>query len=143
MPDFGTQALITASVLNALVATAHLVCIALGAPAYRRMGASEGMIAAVQAGKLRPTLVTLAIAAVLFVWAAYALAGAGVIGRLPLTRLALVVICAVYLTRALAFPLLKPAFPANSQTFWLVSSGICLVLGMVHLLGIVAQWNSL
>lgn len=101
------------------------------------------MVRAVEAGKMQPTLVTLAIAMVLSLWAAYALAGAGFIAHLPFTKLALLAICAVYLGRAVAFPLLKPRFPANSQTFWWVSSGICLVIGGLHLVGIVALWPAL
>jgi hypothetical protein len=101
------------------------------------------MVRAVEAGKLQPALVTLAIAAVLGVWAAYAWAGAGVLAHLPLTKLALVAITAVYLGRAVAFPLLKPFFPANSQVFWWVSSGICLVMGLLHLWGVIALWPLL
>src|SRR5437868_8788863 len=100
----GAQALIIGAALSAAAAVAHLVCILLGAPAYRFMGAGEKMARAVEARKLRPTLVTLAVAAVLLIWAAYALAGAGVIGGLPLVKLVLVAISAVYLSRAVAFP---------------------------------------
>lgn len=143
MLSSGAQALVIGGALSAAAAMAHLACILLGAPAYRFMGAGEKMARAVEARKLRPALITLAIAAVLFIWAAYALAGAGVVGRLPLLKLALPVICAVYLARAVAFPLLKPAFPENSQTFWLVSSGICLVIGLVHVYGVVSLWPTL
>ncbi|WP_370682295.1 hypothetical protein [Comamonas sp. GB3 AK4-5] len=115
----------------------------MGARAYSWMGASERMVRAVEAGKLQPTLVTLAITAVLFLWAAYAWAGAGVIERLPLTKLALVVICTVYLGRAVAFPFLRPMFPANSPRFWLVSSGICFAMGLLHLVGIASLWTTL
>ncbi|WP_374486361.1 hypothetical protein [Zoogloea sp.] len=142
MSTFGTQALLIGGLLSAIAAVAHLACIALGAPAYRAMGPGEKMAQAAEAGKLRPTLVTLAIAAILFIWAAYALAGAGVIAPLPFTKLALTAICAVYLGRAVAFPLLKPAFPENSQTFWLVSSGICLAIGLVHVCGVIALWSA-
>jgi hypothetical protein len=139
----GAEALIVAGSLSAAAAVAHLACIVVGAPAYRFMGAGEKMARAVEARKLRPTLVTLAIASVLFVWAAYAFAGAGIIGRLPLAKLVLPAICAVYLGRALAFPLLRPAFPENSQTFWLVSSGICLGIGLVHVYGTMWCWPAL
>lgn len=142
MPTFETQALLVGGLFNATAALAHLACIAFGARAYRFMGAGENMARAVEAGELRPTLVTLAVTAILIVWAAYALAGAGVIAPLPFTKLALTAICAVYLGRALAFPLLKPAFPENSQTFWLVSSGICLVIGLVHAYGVMALWSA-
>lgn len=101
------------------------------------------MARAAEAGKSGPALVTLAIAGVLFVWAAYAFSGAGLLGELPFRRLALSVISAVFLVRAVAFPLLKPAFPENTQRFWLVSSGICLLIGALYLFGLVALWPTL
>ncbi len=101
------------------------------------------MARAVEAGKLQPTLITLAIAATLLAWSAYALSGAGLIALLPFTKVALFVITVVYLGRALAFPFLRQSFPDNSSTFWFVSSGICLVIGLVHLYGLVARWPAL
>jgi hypothetical protein len=138
--DFGSQALILGAALSALAALAHLACIVLGAPAYRFMGAGQRMARAAEAGKVRPTLVTLAIAGVLFLWSAYALSGAGVIGALPLTKLALTVISLIYLARAVAFPLLKPTIPENSNTFWFVSSGICGLMGLMYAYGALALW---
>ena len=139
----GEQALLVGVLCSAVAAIAHLACIVLGAPAYRFMGAGEKMARAVEAGKLRPTLATFAISGVLSVWAAYALGGAGVISPLPLSTLALPAICAAYLGRAIAFPLLKHSFPENSNTFWLVSSSICLLIGLVHLYGVVFVWRAL
>lgn len=139
----GSQALVIGAVLSATAAMAHLACIIIGAPAYRRMGAGERMARAVEAGKLRPTLVTLAVAGVLFVWAAFALSGAGVVGPLPLTKPALAAISAIYLGRAAAFPLLRPRFPENSDTFWWVSSGICGAIGLVHAYGTASLWRTL
>lgn len=143
MSDLGTQALALGGALSALASLAHLACIALGAPAYRVMGAGERMARAAQAGDVRPTLTTLAIASLLLVWAVYAFSGAGIAPALPFTRLALVLISAVYLLRAIAFPLLMPMFPGNSRRFWLVSSGICLVLGLLHAVGLAAVWARL
>ena len=139
----GEQALLVGALCSAAAAIAHLACIILGASAYRFMGAGERMARAVEAGKLQPTLATLAISGVLSVWAAYALGGAGVISPLPLSTLALPAICAAYLGRAITFPLLKPSFPENSNTFWLVSSGICLLIGLVHLYGVAFVWHAL
>lgn len=143
MPKLGTHALIIGGSLSFLAALAHVICIAIGAPAYRFMGAGEKMARAAEAGKLEPALATLAVTCILLVWAAYAFAGAGVISRLPYTKLVLFAICAVYLGRALLFPLLKPSFPDNTLTFWLVSSGICLVIGLVHAYGIFSLWSKL
>ncbi|TFW03288.1 hypothetical protein E4K72_12655 [Oxalobacteraceae bacterium OM1] len=143
MFDLGSQALLVGAALSAAAAAAHLACIAIGAPAYRFMGAGERMARGAAAGKLRPTLVTLAITGILLLWAAYALSGAGVIAPLPLTRAALIFISAIYLGRAVAFPLLKPAFPGNSTTFWLVSSSICGGLGLLYAYGTLSLWRSL
>ncbi len=139
----GAQALVVGASLSAAAAAAHLACIFIGAPAYRFLGAGERMARAVEARKLRPTLVTLAISGVLFLWSAYALSGAGVIAALPLTKLALVLICTIYLARAVAFPFLKSAFPENSSTFWWVSSGICGFMGLVHAYGTLSLWHEL
>jgi hypothetical protein len=142
MVGTGAQALIAGGTLTAIAAVAHLACIVMGAPAYRFMGAGEHMARAVEAGKLKPTLVTLAIAAVLLGWAIYAFSGAGVIGPLPFTGFVLPAACAVYLARAVGFPLLKPRFPENSTAFWLWSSGICLVLGLLYAFGSIHVWTA-
>lgn len=143
MPLTGEFALLLGGASSAAAAAAHLVCIAVGAPAYRFMGAGERMARAAEAGRLHPTLVTLAIAGLLSLWAAYGLAGAGLVGPLPLAKAVLPAISAAYLGRALGFGLLKRAFPENSQTFWLVSSGICLVIGGLHAWGTVLAWDRL
>jgi len=143
MPTPGTLALALGAALSAAAAIAHLVCIAVGPAAYRFMGAGEKMARAVEAGKIQPTIVTLAISSVLLAWAAYALSGAGLITRLPLTKEVLLAITVVYLARAIAFPLLRSAFPENSTTFWLVSSGICLLIGLLHTYGLATRWSAL
>lgn len=143
MHGVGDQVLILAGVLSALAAVAHLACIALGAPAFRFLGAGERMARAIEAGSIRPVLVTLGIAAILSVWAAYAFSGAGVIGALPFAKLVLPAVTAVFLARGVSFPLLKPLFPENSTTFWWVSSGICLVIGALYAVGTAAVWARL
>lgn len=139
----GSVSLAIAAGLSASAAVAHIACVVIGPSAYRFMGAGEAMARAVEAGRLKPTIVTLAISAVLLVWAAYALSAAGFIDRLPLTKFVVLAITLVYLGRALAFPLLRPAFPENSTRFWLVSSGICLVIGALHAYGLAARWSAL
>ena len=57
----------------------HLAIIAGGPDWYRFFGAGEGMARMAERGMLKPALITLGIAAILAVWAAYAFAGAGLI----------------------------------------------------------------
>jgi len=82
MYSAGVLALIAGGLLTALASVAHLACIILGAPAYRLMGAGEGMARAAEAGKLKPSLISLAISAVLVVWALYAFGTVAVWARL-------------------------------------------------------------
>lgn len=139
----GTQALVAAAGFDAVAAAAHLACIAIGAPAYRFMGAGEKVVRAVGAGKRQPALVTSAVAAILMACAAYALSGAGVIARLPSTRVVLLLVGLSYLGRALAFPFLRRVFPGNSVLFWMVSSSLCLLAAFAHIYGPVSRWGTL
>lgn len=133
--------LMAAAVGSLIAALLHLGCITFGAPWYRAMGAGEGMARLAEAGSWRPTLITLAITAVLLVWALFALSGAGAIRPLPLTQLALLAISAVLLARGLGFVFLQPYFPGNSSLFWAISSGFCLLLGGLHAIGLYQLWS--
>lgn len=143
MSTSGSLVLVIGALSSAFAAIAHLVCIFIGAPAYRFLGAGERMARGAEAGKHKPTIITAMIAIILLIWSIYALSGAGIIESLPFTKWVLVAISAVFLGRALAFPILKPIFPENTMTFWLVSSGICLFVGSLYLYGVILQWYML
>lgn len=141
MEDDRNWLLIVGASLSASAAVVHLCCIAFGASWYRALGAGEPMAQMAAAGHWYPTVVTQALALVLFVWAAYALSGAGVLPRMPLLRTVLCAITAVYLLRGLAFVPMQEWLPSRSTAFWLWSSAICLSIGVVHLLGLRAIWS--
>lgn len=124
-------------------ALAHLACIMIGGDGYRFLGAGEQMAQMAEQGRWYPTVITSVIAVVLFIWGLYALSAAGAIKRLPLTRLALVLVSCVFLFRGMSFVALMPLFPENSLTFWLVSSAICLFIGGLFAFGIWQQWAVL
>ena len=135
--------LIVGGVLSAAASLLHLAVIAGGPAWYRFFGAGEEMARMAGQGSLTPTLVTIGIAAVLAVWAAYAFAGAGLIPRLPLMRTALVLISAIYLLRGLV---LVPAFivnPGGVLPFVLWSSLIVLVYGVAYAVGTWIAWPAL
>jgi hypothetical protein len=131
------------AVLSAIAALLHLGIIAGGPAWYRFFGAGERFARAAGQGKLYPTLVTLGIAAVLGVWAAYALAGAGIIRPLPMLKTALVAITAVYIVRGLGYAPLVLAKGGGVTPFVVWSSLICFAYGLVHLLGLVQRWPAL
>jgi len=140
--DRNTFLIIGAS-CSALAALAHLACIVIGGDAYRFLGAGEQMAQMAEQGHWYPSVSTLFISTLLIFWSLYALAGAGVIRRLPLLRIGLVVISAIYLVRGVAFVVIMPLFPGNSLTFWLVSSGICFSIGVLYAIGTVQVWPRL
>jgi uncharacterized membrane-anchored protein len=88
-------------------------------------------------------LLHLGIAAVLAAWSAYALAGAGLIGTLPLLKAALAGITAVYLVRGIVYAPLVLAKGGRITPFVVWSSLICFAYGLVHLLGLVQRWPAL
>ena len=142
MQSFSTSLLVGAA-LSLVAAILHFSCIFWGTNGFRFLGAGEPIVSMSAAGHWYPPFIAFVIGTVLTVWAFYALSGAGVISPLPLLRVVLVGITAVYLLRATAFPLLKPIFPGNSTTFWLVTSGISLLIGLAHLTGLIQVWRRI
>lgn len=137
-----TPALVAAGAFSFLASAAHLACIAGGGRWYRFMGAGERMANAAERGQWQPTAVTLCIAGVLAMWGLYAWSGAGLLPRLPLLPWALGSIAGVYLARGFLFPVLRSHFPNNSARFWYVSSSICIVIAITHLVGLWQLWRG-
>jgi hypothetical protein len=135
--------LLVGSVASSIAALLHIGCIVFGAPWYRFFGAGEKMARLAEAGSVRPTLITTCIVTGLFIWALYALSGAGVIAQLPLLRIVLCVITAIYLLRALAGIPLAYIDHERSTGFWVWSSLICLSLGTLHFIGLKQVWSQL
>ncbi len=135
--------LIVGAALSGVAALLHLACLVVGDPLFRLLGAGEHMVQLHLAGHWYPTVITLVIASVLAGGSAYALSGAGVIGKLPLRRAILAAITTIYIVRGVAFVPVMAYFPGNSMTFWLLSSSVCLLIGLVHLVGLRQSWGRL
>ena len=136
-------ALIIGGWLSVAASMLHIGCIIGGPEWYRFFGAGEAMATMAEQGSMTPTLLTLGIAAVLAIWAAYAFSGAGLLPRLPLLRTGLVVISAIYLLRGLA---VIPALVINGadvMPFILWSSLIVLVYGIAYAVGTWTAWPHL
>lgn len=135
--------LIIAAALSGIAAILHIAIIIGGAGWYRFFGAGERMARSAEAGRLYPTGVTLGIAGMLGIWAAYALSGANVIDVLPLRKLALCLITAVYLLRGLLIIPLLTRLRSRATPFLIWSSVVCLIYGLVHALGVSQVWHAL
>jgi len=139
----GSTWLMTGGWLSALAALLHIACIFGGPEWYRFFGAGEGMARAAARGEWKPALITLAISAILLIWAAYAFSGAGWLPRLPLLRTGLVVISAIYLLRGLVFVPLNLWRPNYENGFAIWSSLIVLVFGAAYAAGTIRAWPHL
>jgi hypothetical protein len=136
-------ALIVGGLLSTVASLLHVACIFGGADWYRFFGAGEAMARMAEQGSMTPALITLGIAAILAIWAAYAFSGAGLLPRLPLLRTGLVVISAIYLLRGLILvPVLLIGRGAIAP-FDLWSSIIVLVYGLAYAVGTWLGWSDL
>ena len=130
-------------ILSGIAAILHIAIIFGGPIWYRFFGAGERMAQLAAQGSPRAALITLCIATILLIWAAYAFSGAGLLPRLPLLRTALVLNSAVYLLRGIA-PFAVMLFrPEAAKAFWVWSSLIVLVYGLAYAIGTAKAWSEL
>ncbi|TCV97721.1 hypothetical protein EC912_101738 [Luteibacter rhizovicinus] len=136
--------LVAGAALSAVAALLHIGCIFFGASWYRFFGAGERMAHLSAAGSNFPTIITAGIATVLGIWSLYALSAAGIVPALPLMRLVLCGIAAVYLLRGIAGLIFAVVAPGErGRAFWCWSSVICLGIGTLYLLGTQQVWSQL
>ena len=137
--------LIMAGVGSFSVSILHIIVIFIGAPAYRYFGAGEKMATMSERGLWYPTLVTLGIVIVFFIFGMYALSGAQVVVQLPLIKPILVFITAIYLLRGAVFfvQLFDLMFRHEVQLRHTVFSFVALLIGVAYLIGTLKTWKEL
>ena len=140
--QIGDRLLVFGGAVTGVASLLHVAIIFGGPDWYRFFGAGERMARLAAGGSIYPAVITTGIALVLAVWALYAFSGAGLVRRLPFLRIALVLIAAIYLIRGLlGIPVvLLTDDPYSNQlkakmTFMLVSSSICIGLGLCYAAG--------
>lgn len=133
--------------LSLVAALLHLAIIWGGPGWYRAFGAGEQMALMAEQGSSYPAQMTGVIAFVLASWGLYGFAGAGLLPRMPFMRIALVLISVVYVLRGLlGIPAVlwadQPYFAelAQNMTFMVVSSAVCLLLGVCYAVGTWQVW---
>jgi hypothetical protein len=131
--------LLWSGVASALAGLLH-VAIPIGGPSwYAFFGAPRRLVEAARLGDPRAALTCAAIACILFVFAAYAFSGSGVIPKLPLLKPALAFMAAVFLVRGIAFVpaiLIAPSWMGHHfdyrhvDAFVVVTSLVCIAIGL-------------
>lgn len=127
--------LLLAGLATGVGSLAHILCVVIGADAYRLMGAGEQMAMLAEQGHWWPPTITLVIASILAIWSAYALMPMWRSKALPLTQLVLWLVAVVLIARGSLFFIIKPYFPGNSDMFWWGTSALCLGIGFCYARG--------
>lgn len=135
--------LFAAAVCTSIAALLHFACIVFGAPLFRILGAGDVVVKMVEQGHSHPKWMAFLVGSGLLICSAYALSAAGVLKQLPLQRLVLCGLTLVLMARAMAFPWMKDFFQGNSEFFWWSSSAICLLMGLLHAVGVAQVWKNL
>ncbi len=141
----GIQWLKLGGILSFAVALLHVVIIFIGAPAYRYFGAGEDMATAAESGSAFPAVLTLLLATIFAIWGFYGLSGAGVIRRLPLLKIALILIGAVYTLRGIAvFQQLFQIVTSSAEVAprEIAFSLVSLIIGLAYFIGTILYWRS-
>lgn len=148
MMHMGIQWLKLGGILSFAVALLHVIIIFIGAPAYRYFSAGEDMATAAESGSAFPAVLTLSLVAIFAIWGFYGLSGAGVIRRLPLLKIALILIGAIYTLRGVAvfqqlFQIATSSAAETTAPREIVFSLVSLIIGLAYLIGTVTNWKSL
>jgi uncharacterized membrane protein len=133
-----SDAFLYGAVCSATASLLHIAIIAGGAKWYQFFGAGKKFTQAAKQGHGWHDVVTLGIAAMLAMWAAYALSVLEVgVPQLPAEKPVLSLITAAYLLRGVGgFALLLVPKSGYSTRFVVGSSLICLSVGVVHAVGL-------
>ena len=134
--------LLVGAILSFAVALLHVVCIPIGAPAYRYLGAGEDMASAAESGSPVPALLTAGLAVLFAGFGVYALSGAGRIAPAPGLSVVLVAVSAIYTLRGLALflQLARLGSGPNYMPRDAVFSAVSLAIGIVHIGGLLQAW---
>lgn len=122
------------------MALLHVAIIFVGPAGYRYFGAGD-LAPLAEQGSAVPALITSLLVALFAAWGAYALSGAGVLRPLPLLRVALVLIAAIYTLRGLAVipELILLARGGLTAPRMAVFSAVSLAIGLLHIAGLVSS----
>jgi hypothetical protein len=131
-----------AAALCFAIALLHAAAIFLGPGAYAYLGAPE-LGRAEAAGSAVPDLMTAVLVVVFGAFGAYALSGAGRVRRLPLLRVGLAAIGAVFTLRGLAVFVEIAQLGAGGPPRMIVFSLVSLITGVAFLAGTLPRWRAL
>lgn len=128
--------LLVGGILSLLLSLLHLGMIYVGAEAYEYFRAGSEMVAMARSGSYAPSLVTLGVATVLFLFSLYGFSGSRAIPALPFLRWGLIGIGAIYILRGAVLFLQIPGYFPESEMRDIIFSSVSLLSGILYLVGL-------
>lgn len=135
MPRLGMLALIVAALIAIAIAIAHLSCIFLGPACFEAQLAPAVLIESSANGTWLAPIATIIVSGLFILCALFALSGAGLIRKLPLTNMTLIVIAGLCLLRGIATVPLSSLFPEMVNTYSVIAGMVWFLTGVLFAYG--------
>lgn len=128
--------------INILIAIAHIICLFNAEYFFEVTGVGENMQRNAEIHPLLPYGMTIFVAVIFFIFGLYGLSGAGKIRKLPLLKIGVFAIAAIYLFRGVVGSIINIGFESSFQWHHLLFSLCALGIGLLYLLGGLKKWRA-
>lgn len=127
--------------INILIAIAHIICLINAEYFFEVTGVGENMRRNAEIRPFLPYAMTIFVALIFFIFGLYGLSGAGKIRKLPLLKVGIFIIAAIYLIRGAVGAIVNIGFESSFQWHHLLFSICALGIGLLYLLGGLRKWK--
>ncbi|MBK5723138.1 hypothetical protein JGH11_19920 [Dysgonomonas sp. Marseille-P4677] len=121
--------------INILIAVAHIICLLNADYFFEITGVGGNMRKNAEIHPLLPYAMTVFVAVIFLIFGLYGLSGAGKIKELPLLRIGVFTIAAIYLLRGIIGSIINIGFESSFLWYHLLFSLCALGIGLLFLLG--------
>lgn len=127
-----------AGIANLIIAIAHIVCLFWSDSFFEITGVGDKMTELSTIHWSLPYLLTIVVACTFSIMALYAFSAQGDIRKLPLLKLGIFAIAAIYTFRGLGG--LITGYPKDLGGLQTIYSAIALIIGLLYLIGGAKKW---
>lgn len=128
--------------INILIAVVHIICLYNAEYFFEVTGVGEDMRRNAEIHPFVPYAMTIFVAVIFFIFGLYGLSGAGKIRKLPLLKLGVFIIAAIYLLRGTIGTVINIGFESSFRWHHLLFSFCALGIGLLYLLGGLKKWKK-
>lgn len=128
--------------INILIAIAHIIGLFWAQEMFDYTGVGEDMRRNAEIHHLLPAAMTIFVSIFFFIFGLYGLSASGMIKKLPLLKLGVFTIAAIYLFRGIIGSVINIGFESSFQWHHLLFSCCALGIGLLYLYGGLQIWKK-